>query len=270
MLQLLGLCWFSYPALQDFQTQHADLEARKAALYAPGRLDLRLMWFRHILLPAIRAQTDPEFTLLLLLGEDLPEPWRGLLLEAVGDVRQIVPVFRPPLHHRAVCREVLMEARDARADWVAEFRLDDDDAVAVDFVERARRDFAAHVRGLAEEHGSALLDYQRGVVLEAGAEGIALHPLVARCWAAGLCLIYPPSEESSLMDYPHHRVWWRMPCVSRPEAAMFVRGVHRTNDSPINLREGVTLKMGPAAVRRVLATRFAIDLPAFRTAWDAL
>ncbi|ROU02658.1 glycosyltransferase [Histidinibacterium lentulum] len=270
MLQLLGLCRFSYPALADFQTSHADLAARKAALFAPERLDLRLMWFRHILLPAIRAQTDPDFTLLLLLGEDLPEPWRGRLLEAVGEVRQIVPVFRPPMNHRAVCREVLMEARDQDADWVAEFRLDDDDAVAVDFVERARRDFAAHVRGLAEEHGSALLDYQRGLVVEAGPEGLALHPLVARAWAAGLCLIYPPSEPTALMDYPHHRVWWRMPCVSRPEVMMFLRGAHGTNDSLVNRREGITLKMGQPAVRRILKSRFAVDLPAFRQALAAL
>jgi hypothetical protein len=32
----------------------------------------------------------------------------------------------------------------------------------------------------------------------------------------------------------------------------------------------VRLQMGQPAVRRVLATRFAIDLPAFRTAWGAL
>ncbi|SLN77408.1 glycosyltransferase [Roseisalinus antarcticus] len=269
MVQFLGLCRFSYPALQDFQTRHADLSARRAALYAPDRLDLRMMWFEHILLPGIRGQTDKDFKLLLLLGEDFPDPWRGRMAELIRDIPQIVPVFRAPLHHRGVCRDALMAARDPAADWVAEFRLDDDDAVAVDFIARAREDFEI-LRPMAEQTGSGALDYQRGVLVETGPEGVELLPLVARYWAAGLCLCYPSAHEQSLMDYPHHRVWWRMPTVTRPETAMFVRGSHATNDSPINRREGITLKIPPATLRGILDKRFGIDLPAFRAAWDDL
>jgi len=53
---------------------------RTAALYAHDRLEARTFLFENILLPGLRAQTDPDFTLLLLMGEDFPEPWRSRIL----------------------------------------------------------------------------------------------------------------------------------------------------------------------------------------------
>ncbi|KAA9004771.1 glycosyltransferase [Histidinibacterium aquaticum] len=269
MLQVLGLCRFSYPALQGFQTAHDDIEARRAALYDPARLDLRLTWFEHVCLPGLANQTNPHWTLLLLLGDDFPEPWRSRLEALIAEVPQIVPVYRPPGNHRAVCGEVLRAARDRAATWVAEVRMDDDDAVATDFVERLRADWP-RVRPFAEEEGLAAVDYQRGVVLEAGPGKMTLHPRVARYWGTALALILRRDDARSMMDFPHHRVWWRMPTITRHKPMIFVRGSHATNDSHINLRETITLEMKSPAVERVLKTRFAIDLPAFRSALDRL
>ncbi|EAR50070.1 hypothetical protein OG2516_08526 [Oceanicola granulosus HTCC2516] len=266
MVQLLGLCRFSYPADdRSFQSQPGDLAKRRAGLYAPARLERRLTWFEHILLPGLAAQTDPDFTLLLLLGDDFPEPYRTRLLDLVAPVPQIRPVFRAPDNHRKVCREIMREARDPAADWVAEFKMDDDDAVAIDYVEHVRRDFEP-MRPLAEANGRVALDHQRGLVLQAEGDGVELFPLVARYWGVALALCLRPDDEQAVMDFPHHRVWWRMSSLARHEPFMFVRGSHGTNDSTINLKQTITLPTPPQAVQRTLANRFRIDLPAFRAA----
>ena len=85
-LQLLGLCRWSYPAGPDaFKGQFgATLDEIRAAVYAPERLDTRLFLLEHVVLPSLKAQTDPDFRIVMLLGENLPEPWRGVFDRVQG------------------------------------------------------------------------------------------------------------------------------------------------------------------------------------------
>ena len=94
------------------------------------------------------AQTDPDFTLVLMTGPDLPEPY----LTQLRELTEIAPQFRlslvPPMEqHSDACLAATLPHIDPRADVVGHFRQDDDDAVAIDYVERARGDFEL-LRGL--------------------------------------------------------------------------------------------------------------------------
>ena len=80
-MQVIGLCRFSYPALGGFQRAHENIEQRKAYLYSKTRLQNRLRLFQCINLPSIVGQTDPDFTYLILTGDDLPEWALERLLE---------------------------------------------------------------------------------------------------------------------------------------------------------------------------------------------
>ena len=71
-LQVQGLCRFSLPCTGGFKKYHADFAERRAALYAPDRLDARCLWFEHVCLPGLALQTDPDFTLHVVLGADFP------------------------------------------------------------------------------------------------------------------------------------------------------------------------------------------------------
>ena len=81
-MQVTGLCRFSYPAEGGFQVEHGSAEARMAYLYAPARMEARLRQFETICLPGLRAQTDPDFTLLVLIGDTLPARYRNRLSRA--------------------------------------------------------------------------------------------------------------------------------------------------------------------------------------------
>lgn len=266
-IQVLGLCRFSYPAaLGSFQSAHATMDERLAALYNPNRLNDRLFFFRNILLPGIRMQSDSDFTLILLLGSDLPEPWRSQLLALVSDVPQIQVAFHETAPHKDVYRELFMAHRNKSADAVAEFRLDDDDAVAVNYVQRVRRAFAS-VRPLMRRGGRAALDELRGAVLSYEPRRIKVTPLRARGWAAGLTVFVAPDDPQCVMDYPHQKIWQRMPVVSQGDQMMFLRGAHGSNDSHVSVSGGAPIDLDQDRLENVLLARFGVNLAETEQLW---
>src|SRR5690554_4566861 len=78
-MRVIGICRFSYPALGGFKRMHATVAEREAYLYAPQRMALRFAHFESLVLPSLRAQTDPDFTFLIVIGHNMPEPWLSKL-----------------------------------------------------------------------------------------------------------------------------------------------------------------------------------------------
>lgn len=273
MIQVLGLCRWSYPShLDAFNIDFDSLDALRAYLYAPDRMELRLFFLEQVVLPCLRVQTDPDFTLVLMLGEELPEPYRAHVLALIGDIPQVRPVFLAEgQNHREACREVMLAHRDPKAQAVAEFRLDDDDAVAAGFVARLRSMFPA-IRPLLREHGRAALDFGKGFVLWAGQEGIEYTPVITRYWTPGLAIYQRPGADKSLLDFPHMAVWKRMPTITWPREPMFIRGAHGDNDSALadRGRNVDTWRCDLTGLPDVIKAEFGIDLERLENAWMGL
>lgn len=266
-LQVLGLCRFSVPGIGAFQKRHDSVAARRAMLYAPQRLAERFVWFEHVTLPAIRAQTDADFTLVVLLGEDFPEPWHGRMRALVAAVPQVRLAYAAPGDHRAACAKAMRAHVDPAADLVAEFRLDDDDAVGIDFVERLRQE-APLLAGHCLRHGTAAVDFTRGLVLADGPGGPVPVPRRALHWTPALAVLTRPDDEAHILDFPHHKLWMAMPTLTLHDDVMFVRGAHGGNDSRI-IPEEPAWHLPAARQAGLLHRRFRIDLPAFAAALAA-
>jgi hypothetical protein len=257
--QVLGLCRFSYPAnLEAFQTRHPDMQSRRAALYDAARLGVRFFLFEHFLLPAIKAQTDPDFTLLVLMGDDFPEPWRTRMLDLIAGTPQIRPVFHESANHREVYRKILLAARDPAARLVAEFRLDDDDAVAVDFVEQLRT-WGPGLTYLMSLQGRVALDFRRGLVVQTKGTQIDYSPVTAAFWAPALAMFQWPDAPRCVMDLAHSKLWQHMPTMGLVDQPMFLRGLHGSNDSAIELRAAGTYALPKNGAGAILRDRFAVD-----------
>jgi len=269
-LQVQGLCRFSYPCTGGFKKYHEDFEQRRAVLYDPKRLDQRLLWFTRIGLPGIAAQTDGDFTLHMVIGDDMPNPWRDALMAAIRPVPQIRLHALPPMDHRAACRKVLLGAREGAAGHVAEFRLDDDDAVALTYVETLRRQHRRLMR-LSNAKGRVALDHGRGAVVQAMPSGeIALHGVVTHCWSAGLSLFLRRQDDGTIMDFPHHKIWMRVPFVNLTDKTMFIRGDHATNDAKTPWAGAGSFPVEDGAWPELLQTQFGIDIDRFRAEWRGL
>ena len=227
-LQVLGLCRWSYPSQTGaFNNTGESLEALQSELYAAGRMAVRLFFLEHLVLPSLRAQSDPDFTLVLMMGETLPEPWRSRVLELVQDVPQVKPVFLPEgQNHMAACTALMRAHRDENADVVVEFRLDDDDAVASDFV-ALLRGLYRQLRPIYKANKRVAVDFCRGFLFRCEDDGgVNYLPVEARLWTPALALYLPPDHPRSLLNYPHMRTWRSMPVLSLNKKPMFVRGAH--------------------------------------------
>lgn len=271
-LQVLGLCRWSYPSQTGaFNNKGESLEALRAELYDAARMRVRLFFLEHLVLPSLRVQSDPDFTLVLMMGESLPEPWRGRVLELIRDVEQVKPVFLPEgQNHMEACRALMMAHRDQSADVVVEFRLDDDDAVAENFVERLRALYR-QLRPIYKEHGRAAVDFCRGFLFRCEADGAVTYlPVEARLWTPALALYLPPGHKRSLLNYPHMRTWRAMPVLSLMKQPMFVRGAHEGNDSAIKERKVDSFRYKLEALPELMQARFGVDLERFEQGWRAL
>jgi len=271
-LHILGLCRWSYPSQTGaFNNRGQSLEEIRAELYAPERLDTRLFFFERLVLPSLRAQTDPDFTLVLMMGDRLPEPWRGRLLELIADMPQIKPVFLAEgQNHMEACRDVMLAERDQGADLVVEFRLDDDDAVAASFIERLRGLYR-QLRPIYKDAGRCAVDFCRGFLFRCESDGsIGFEPVEARLWTPALALYLPPDHKRSLLNYPHMRTWRQMPVLSLNTAPMFIRGGHDGNDSEIGRRKVDHFRFRMEKLPDFARAEFGIDLEAFERDWAAL
>lgn len=85
-MQIIGLCRFSYPALGGFQVEHEGVAERSAYLYEPARMDERFRHFETIMLPSIAAQTEKDFTFIIVIGDNLPDLYQERLFDLCADI----------------------------------------------------------------------------------------------------------------------------------------------------------------------------------------
>ncbi|SMO88161.1 putative rhamnosyl transferase [Paracoccus laeviglucosivorans] len=264
-VQMLGLCRFSYLGGRGFQVSHQTVSERRAFLYDPARLARRWHWFENVTLPGLLAQTDQDFTMVLMTGPDLPDPYMSQLRELTEIAPQFKLALIPPIEaHLDACMQAITPYIEPQADVVGHFRQDDDDAVAVDYIRDARRDFAA-MRPLWKQRGRLSCDYSRGLVLKATQKGISVEPRIIYNAVAGLTIYLPPDAQRSVMHFPHWKIGLSMPGVNMPSKVMFVRFLNHDNDSGA-IGAGYQWDVTDPDWRTLLAERFCIDLPSLEQA----
>jgi hypothetical protein len=231
-LAVSGLCRFSYPSPKGFSNRFASHAERVAFLYEPTRLAHRLMTFEQVTLPALARQTDPDFTLFVLVGTDLPRSAFDRLRDLTGPIAQIRIVALEPMHHMDAAKRVFAMARTPDSVAHIQFRLDDDDAISTTFVQSLREDFPL-IAPAFHSHGAAAIDYTEGYILGLASDQLRLAPCSRHGWAPGLAIALHPQTQATVMHTPHMQVYRAMPCLSLPRPDSFVRGHSPFNDSRI-------------------------------------
>jgi len=249
-MQVLGLCRFSWPAIGGFQITHDTPQERARYLYAPARLEERFAYFESFTLPSLRGQTDPDFTLVVVIGPDLPEAPQRRLRALLASLPQAVVQVHPPGQHRPVMQDAINAARRWDKRRCIQFRMDDDDAVNLRFVERLRA-VTEDALPLIARHPAFAIDFNRGHVARPGAEGLHTEAVQRSFWAPGLAAVFGPWNRQTVMNFNHARIWQRMPALSLNDPDMFVRGLSPHNDSRFDRGEALALldRTGEAAFR---------------------
>lgn len=229
-MQVIGLCRFSYPGLGGFQVEHATLEDRIAYLYAPTRMEERFRTFESITLPALRAQSDSDFTLLIVVGDQLPAPYLDRLVALTKDLPQVVIQPRAPGQHRQVMQSAINSVRRFDGAPCLQFRMDDDDAVAVTYVERLRA-VARDLGPFAARHRHIAIDFNQGYIARPGPDGLHVAHTQLPYTTPGLALMLQDHVRQTIMNFAHNKVAQKMPTVTLTGDNMMLRGHNEFNDS---------------------------------------
>lgn len=229
-MQVIGICRFSYPALGGFQVEHETIEERMAYLYSPERMAARFAMFEAFTLPCLRAQTDPDFTFIIVTGDSLPQTHLARLKHLIADMPQVTLQQHAPGPHRAVMKAAIGAVRRPSKDPCLQFRLDDDDAVAVTFIETLKAK-ATLAWPLLRSVRAIALDFNQGFIARPTPQGIEAAPVTAAYWSPALALMIAGHADTSVMNFSHHKLWQNMPTVTFPRTDMMVRGMSEYNDS---------------------------------------
>ncbi len=237
-MRTVGICRFSYAGEGGFKVGHADHASLEAFLYAEARMEERFRLFEAITLPCVAAQTDPDFTFLIVTGAGLPKQYLERLQQLTAAIPQCVIKQYPPRQHRRIMRKAINEWRGAPDEPCLQFRLDDDDAMALTFVEKFKQ-AAVDLSGITARHSSVAVDFNQGYVFTAGSEGVKLWAYHYAYSAIALGMIVQAGSDDTIMNHGHQNLWKAMPTLTLTGEDMMMRGHNDFNDSRLKGKKNV-------------------------------
>lgn len=258
--QIVGVCRFSYAGEGGFAASTRPLWELEAMLYDPMRMKQRFALFETICLPSLANQTDPDFKLIALIADTMPYRWRRRLkdLMAVYPFLQVCTLEAAgPLNST---RRAFRRGWDRKSAFITGFRIDDDDAVACDYIAKTRA--LAHQfldMGWADADHPVAIAFHRGIYW-------SIHDPERPFWEfseigpLGLAsaMITPNESLANIYRWNHRKVASFVRTWCDPEEMMFVRSLHGVNDSDRSIPPGA-LPMERADAQEILRKRFGLQ-----------
>lgn len=256
--QVIVVIRFSYVADGGFRLSRDGLDAVRATLYAADRLERRFRLFEALTLPSLLGQTDPDFTLAVLVGDDFPADSRARLAKLIAPMRDAQIVALPPHNNYKATKAAIEACRRAEATHILSIRLDDDDALGRDVIAAQKR-IAPLVASAGPTDAPAVICFNNGLFLELSGQGnrifgvIEKHPL-----GIGMGMLALADARPTIFSTDHRQVHTRWNTYTEALTPRFIRTVHRDNDSSA-LVSGKQIDYTPDQIDTVLADHFCHD-----------
>ncbi len=258
--QIVGVCRFSYLGSGGFEASKLGPEDLERMLYDQARMNRRFAFFEKLCLPSLAAQTDPDFRLVVLIGTSMPMRYRKRL-KGLAEQYPFLQICALEPHGplNATKRAYRRGLRDG-ADFITGFRIDDDDAVAVDYIEKTRTVADKLIEmGWADAENPAVIAFHRGIYWDMTDQEHPFHDF-REIGPLGLAsaMVTKADDQSNMFRWNHRRVAAHARLWSDPTDLMFVRTLHQHNDSGRSIPPGAEEIAKPKA-RALLAERFGLD-----------
>lgn len=260
MTSIVGIIRFS--VLSDGVNHFAkrrdiSFEQYAQATLSQKRLSERFYLFEAVTLPSLAAQHDSDFLIYVVAAERLQTPWRERLAGLALQYPFLRLVFAPEKDFtmKTVSGQILSEV-DMSQPFVT-FRLDDDDAVSMDFIQRLRRYNKARFAKMAVSLANGfILDFR-------GNDRFGLAPYLHSNCSAGIGVVGGPSFPKTIFDVTekHFRMHKRLPTITDGREPAFVQTVHGSNDTGENRKLKGSADLSKREVeQQLLAHGFKISL----------
>ena len=233
-VSVVGVTRFSslFRDTHPFSNAHLSFEERESSLFDEARLRRRFALWEALTLPSLGAQTDGDFS-LLVVGSALMPDWakqrlRDNLAAAPMRTRLLLP--EPEDGFARLVRQGVRALANPDHGRIATFRLDDDDALASDWHERLRQVIRAEAGRVSP---AEIFGFEEGWFMAAEGEGVRLcrarRPLIA----CGLARVSPRSPLRTIHSgrTAHDKLDQVAPTVSLGQPAAWIVAAHDLNDS---------------------------------------
>ena len=154
---------FNVPLVLDISPRAQPVNRGLSAEWLEHRFGL----FERFCLPSVRTQTCQKFTWLVWFDEKTPAPFRERIEKHAATWPVLRPCFVPNFDTSRLLQEITRECA-APEPWLLTTRLDNDDAIATDFmatvqkhVSPAQRNVINFPLGFSWSDGRVYLDRQR-------------------------------------------------------------------------------------------------------------
>lgn len=221
--RIVGFCRFSFWGRGDWGayvgTKPGDPNEKKALkdtladLYEEARLEFRFRSFERLTLASLAAQRNPDFVFVVLSSTVMPVIWRQRLQALCARHPQIRLVFSRETDVGLALAPVLADLSEGGRVRLVQFRLDDDDCVAVDYIDRLAR--AAHA--MRDYHAFAFSLPRALMMTRYGDDPPARYDYMRPFHAAGVAM-RAPRQDRSIFVFGHYALARRFPALTDPDA----------------------------------------------------
>lgn len=244
-MKVIGYCRFSYFGVTDTGRRIATEADAHELLWSKNRMACRFHLFKNLLIPSLKAQTDQDFIVYVITSKEMPRNYHVRLARIVRDIPQIriLKIEDQDLHK--VLRKTIFEDSDEGTKRTVQFRIDDDDALGVEVIERLRKDGEI----LPER---TLISYPRGVTSFLDGE-------IARCTvqfkayiAIGLATVNGPGDYRNPFLMQHRKAFLKRPSFVDPSFSAYIYTLHSVNNTLGYDNAPSPTSVGRRSVERVL------------------
>ncbi|ABD53489.1 putative rhamnosyl transferase [Jannaschia sp. CCS1] len=259
--KIIGVCRFSYLGLGGFRINEAGAEEAAKALYAADRMTLRFAYFETICLPSLAAQTDSDFTFVALIADTMPLPFRQRLKRLTETYPFLrIAVLESTGPYNSTRRAFSRGLDGQETDFITGFRLDDDDAVSVDYIARTREAADTLITlGWATKDDPAAVCFHRGIYWDMKRPDAPFWDY-SEIQPLGLAsaMVHHRDSRQNIYRWNHRKLASKVRCWTDPSDVMFLRTLHDHNDSGRVMPRDAE-QIPDEQARRLLKDRFGLN-----------
>jgi hypothetical protein len=257
--RIVGVMRFSVLTPTYYSERFDGLDEIAAHLFSPDRMALRFHLLETLALPLLRAQSDADFDLVLLTADSLPAEYMDRLYQAVSDMPNVHLRAVGPDRHYQLIKEAYDSIDIGDATHRLMFRLDDDDAVDLGYIDRLRRTGLA-LWQLQPPDVPQVISFNRGVYVRMQAGENEVFDACERApLSTGTALLAPVDYPRNPYRYNHRQLPQYYNTYSDITTPAFIRTIHGDNKStPTQM--GVTHSLGARVLGRQLRKHFGVTL----------
>ena len=230
-VKMTGVIRFSVLTSDYYARRFPAQEDAAAHLFSPERMQLRFRMFEKLCLPSLARQSDADFRFVVLTSDQMPGDCLRRLEELLSPLDNSRLMAVPPGVHYQLLKEAYDMVPSEGESHFIRFRLDDDDAVDMDFVRRTKA-IAQAMIPMQGEDTPFIIANNRGFYLKGRGQAAEIFDTCERApLSVGTSLVGPAGNPMNPYRFNHRKFPQHFNTFSDISAPYFLRSIHGDNKS---------------------------------------